>query len=130
MNGKANCSVAVVIMILFVAYSLQPAFADYLNKDDNVLADFLEKWAEYRSRGNASELVRYRNELIQAEKLKQERIKSTNGAVLQASEMSLLMDETYWYIYENLEYSPYEYDPWTEPPELIGCVDPSISLVV
>jgi hypothetical protein len=93
MKRKILWSIVVFVTILFLTTSLVPAYtgtgnneqATYASTDNNEQYDlpvFLLRLSEHLSRGNASELARLRNEMVQAEKLKQERIKSTNGAVL------------------------------------------------
>ena len=68
--------------ILFLATSLEAAYAIFSDNEQYALPDFLLRLSEYLSRGNASELARIRKEMVQQENIKQDRIKSTSGAVL------------------------------------------------
>ena len=50
--------------------------------------EFVVRFAEYKSNGNATEYERILNEMLAAEQVKQNKIASTNGTILQPSESS------------------------------------------
>jgi hypothetical protein len=87
---KTNLRViAMLAVVLFLINSLNVVQATYVNNlHQDKLPDFLERMAEYLSQGNVTELKRIRSQMIQQEKIKQEMIKSTNGAILDWSDFT------------------------------------------
>lgn len=88
--------------------------ASYVNSEQDNLPDFLQRLAEYLSRGNASELARYKREIAQQEKIKQDRIKATRGAILRPSLAGSSVMSWDYYVWPDvlLGVSPDQYTPW------------------
>ena len=88
---------------------------------------FLLTWSENWANGNLTELKRIRAEIVSQLAWNEERIKSTNGAVLQSSQVSPMTTFTYLTVAEwsvdtyNTGYpSPYNRAAWVENPTALG----------
>ena len=92
---------------------------DMQNYRKYVLPDYLLRLAEYQSNGNLTELARIKNQMIEQEMIKQDRIASTNGAVLKLnrSVQTLSSHPPIYSCLSSLEYSK------ISPPESFGYVD-------
>jgi hypothetical protein len=102
---KAGCVLfAFFFTIIFLAISLQAAYASYIENEEEPLPDFLQKLAEYLSKGNATELERYKKQIARQEKIKADRIKSTNGAILNWSSWSASIQLTDDYFLRHFYY--------------------------
>jgi hypothetical protein len=80
---------ATILMISNIAFAYSKPALD--KKPEKILPDILLRYSEYLSQGNATELARIRQEMIEQEKIKSDRIKETNGAVLDFSLMENML---------------------------------------
>jgi hypothetical protein len=87
MKRTTLCLIAIFATIIFLTTSFETVYASYVNSEQDDLPGFLQRLAEYLSRGNASELERYKKEIAQQEKVKQDLIKSTDGTILHSSSL-------------------------------------------
>jgi hypothetical protein len=76
-------SLIVAFVAVMLTSSLQAVSASSTSK--NALPDFLVRYAQNLSKGNSTELAIIENEMITQQQIKQDRITSTNGAVLNFS---------------------------------------------
>jgi hypothetical protein len=119
-------SIIVTFIAVMLASSLQEVFA---SSTDNIdLPDFLVRYAQYQSKGNATEFNRIINQMIKQEQIKRDTIASTNGAILQpplsssqvsSGTASALTGTTGWMSYL-IGYSPPTYDIVTG--YMVGCI--------
>jgi len=75
-----SISLAILLILSFEVFPVVEAISS--QDPAKNLPDHLIKVAEWMSKGNATDLKRILNEMVQQEALKQEIIKSTNGAIL------------------------------------------------
>jgi hypothetical protein len=126
---KAQKLLSILAIVLLMSIGLETAYATSAIQDSSVtLPDFLLRWAEKISNGNASELARRTNQIIQQEKINKDRIASTNGAVLNlsmkgvSSVNSLSYYPPYYATITNIYYnSPDTIDIVTQ--EVVGHID-------
>jgi hypothetical protein len=112
-NNLKFLIVASCALVLFLASSIEIVRAAYPDSDNEIkLPDFLIKNAEYMSRGNSTRFVQIIEQMIKQEKIKQERIESTKGAVLDFKSVqdSLLLNDPPTWSYIN-EYEFHGPDP-------------------
>jgi hypothetical protein len=79
-------SLVIILVVVMLASSLGAVCVNAAVNEQYsrkyVLPDFLLRLAEYQSNGNSTELARIKNQMIEQELIKQDRIASTKGAVL------------------------------------------------
>ncbi|MCW4018722.1 MAG: hypothetical protein NWF00_08635 [Candidatus Bathyarchaeota archaeon] len=136
-NVKGLKSLLVITFaVLMMASSFEVIYANAaINKQTSTseyaLPDFLLRLSEYQANGNATELTRIRNQMIEQEKIKQDRIASTKGAVLSLElPDSPLLDWPPVYSWlSTVEFtSPYEsYGYIEDADEMIGSSDNSFA---
>ncbi len=83
MEKKFKFLVITLAAIVLVLSSSLEAIRASSTIDEGKLPDFLLRYSEYRSQGNATRLAQIRNQMLEQEKINRERIESTKGAVLQ-----------------------------------------------
>lgn len=119
---RLKLSLIITLAVILLASGLGAGYAAINEqKEDSsteALPDFLLRLSEYLSKGNASELARIRHQMIEQEKVNQERIESTKGAVLTFSppDGGTLLYWPPWYSFlQTIEY--------TSPPEPYGYIE-------
>ncbi len=122
---RLKLSLILAFAVIMIASSFE---AIYTNAASNTqesskyaLPDFLLRLSEYQANGNATQLERIRNQMLEQEKIKQDRIVETKGAVLNLvlpEKARLLLDWPPIYSY----LSTVE-DDWTSPDESYGYID-------
>jgi hypothetical protein len=132
LQKKWKLCLVVVFTVIMLISSLETIRVNAtINDKDYVLPDFLIRLSEYISKGNATELERIQNQMITQEKIKQDRIESTNGAVLHSSaSKNTLLDwppvysclSTIEYTSPDTSYGYIEYED-----EMIGSYDDSFA---
>jgi hypothetical protein len=74
------------------------------------LHDYIVLFAQYKSKGNATECNRIINKMTTAEQIKEQEIASTNGAILHPSDSVSPMGATYGWMSYVIWYTPPTYD--------------------
>lgn len=110
---KRKIPTMIIFITILTVSSLATVYASATieKKQNTDLPDILLRYSEYLSKGNATELIRIREEMIKQENIKRERIKETKGAVLDfdiAEVVTLSNPPTYSFIGDVLIVSPAE----------------------
>jgi hypothetical protein len=112
----------ITFAVILLASNLSGYATAAINKQkeessNEVLPDFLLRLSEYLSKGNTTELAQIRSQMIEQEKVNRDRIKSTNGAVLNFSPRGgTLLSWPPWYSFmQTVEY--------TSHPESYGYIE-------
>jgi len=119
---RVKIPLIITLAVILLASSLGGIVNAAINKQNEdfsteALPDFLLRFSEYLSKGNASELARIRLQMIEQEKVNRDRIASTKGAVLNFSPRGgTLLSWPPWYSF--LETVLFE-----SPPEDYGYID-------
>ncbi len=118
------------IIVLSTAINLEAVFAKF-TEHETVLPDYLLRFTDYLSKGNATKLAEIRNQMIEQLKINQDRIASTKGAVLHSLKSSPLLESwppTFSFM-SSVEFtSPYEDYGYIESAEdLVGSEDDSFA---
>lgn len=85
-NTLLKLSIVFILLAAMLATNVEAIFASSTNSMS--LHDYIVRFAEYKSKGNATECARIINEMITAGQIKQEKIASTHGAILQPTDSS------------------------------------------
>lgn len=111
--GRKHLVISTISLIVLLILSLQISIVDAANSNQyprKILPDRLIRVAEWMSKGNATYLNSILNEMVQQEALKQDIIKSTNGAVLnppllKSSSANIQPNYVGYYWINNIAYS-------------------------
>jgi hypothetical protein len=118
-------SIVLILLATMVAINVETVFAS--STKGMTLDDFIFRFAQYKSNGNATEANRIINEMTASEQIKQDKIAATNGAILQPADSSSqvssgpdsITSTTGWMSYV-INHSPPTYDSQTG--YMVGCI--------
>jgi len=79
-------SVSLILLTVMLVTNVEAVFTS--SKNSMSLQEYIVRFAEYKSKGNATECERIINEMITAGQIKEEKIASTHGVILQPMDSS------------------------------------------